>query len=770
MRFFALILSICLLTGNAFATWSIIVVNTVTKEIVVASATCIEYANLRAIIGILNGQGGAGAAQSIGASILMRQDIHQMLENGVPPEEILQTMASYDSLHELRQYGLVDVAGRAVSFTGNNCYGWAGGVTGKSGDFAYAIQGNILTGEAVVNAAEQALLNTPGDLLQKVMSAMEAARDMGGDGRCSCSVYRPTDCGAPPWDTVPAVRYPQSNGVSKKKSAHIGFLVSVRPGDEPYCSSNSCATGQVYFAINKAGLGKPDPDVVNEMRTKFDALRLALQGRPDAYLSNVQTDSHEVFTNNTAPVSFVLNLADVDGNLLTTGGANISMSHDPRSSGLATLHQIFDNNDGTYTVEVLPGDSTGVDLLQFTVDDGVSPVQLWPPTTLIHREPLTPTQSPELISGLQNINVTFARPSKDGLKIWVVGDRGSGKELLEYRRQNWQDSFSPSMSWGIQNFPMDNLRSFWISEDSLRLTLAAKKSGSFQQNLYQTQRVSTLNDFEEPTLISDLSTKGIEGAPFLAANELELWFHSNRSGKFEIWHSARKHSNARWYPPKKYTPNDKSKSNSYPTFINNETELLFTRLLPNSSGYIIRKAQRNEKFNITNEGPLIGILQDKSILNIPVGFIKDSSSSKRGVLSLANGQLLLSTLSDGALTTNISSVSVANGGTFIFSINSGPNFGGAQYKLLAGELRPRVTKFGILPISFSQSFSSKVMNVLGQANGQLNASGEATSTLTISPNMAFPPTLFNQNIYLSYFASTGNNYFISNEVAIQVEP
>ena len=62
----------------------------------------------------------------------------------------------------------------------------------------YAIQGNILMGSPVILDVETALRNTPGDLSQKVMAAMEAARDMGGDGRCSCDEQFPESCGTPP--------------------------------------------------------------------------------------------------------------------------------------------------------------------------------------------------------------------------------------------------------------------------------------------------------------------------------------------------------------------------------------------------------------------------------------------------------------------------------------------------------------------------------------------------------------------------------------------
>ena len=44
--------------------------------------------------------------------------------------------------------GIVDGQGRGATFTGGECFDWAGGRTGD----CYAAQGNILTGADVVDA------------------------------------------------------------------------------------------------------------------------------------------------------------------------------------------------------------------------------------------------------------------------------------------------------------------------------------------------------------------------------------------------------------------------------------------------------------------------------------------------------------------------------------------------------------------------------------------------------------------------------------------
>ena len=75
----------------------------------------------------------------------------EMLSNGMSAKETLAALLRNDHERNLRQVGVVDGKGRAATFTGEGCFPWAGGVTGKG----YAIQGNILAGAKVVAAMER---------------------------------------------------------------------------------------------------------------------------------------------------------------------------------------------------------------------------------------------------------------------------------------------------------------------------------------------------------------------------------------------------------------------------------------------------------------------------------------------------------------------------------------------------------------------------------------------------------------------------------------
>ena len=74
---------------------------------------------------------------------------------------------------------MVDAKGDAATFTGKNCFSWAGGKTGKH----YAAQGNILTGPETVEAMARAYEASRGELPDRLVTALEAGQAAGGDRR-----------------------------------------------------------------------------------------------------------------------------------------------------------------------------------------------------------------------------------------------------------------------------------------------------------------------------------------------------------------------------------------------------------------------------------------------------------------------------------------------------------------------------------------------------------------------------------------------------------
>ena len=111
----------------------------------------------------------------------------EMMSNGMSAKETLAALLRNDHERNLRQVGVVDSKGRSATFTGEGCFPWAGGVTGKG----YAIQGNILAGAKVVAAMEKAFLAGRSGFPARLFAALLAGDRAGGDrrGRQSAAIY-----------------------------------------------------------------------------------------------------------------------------------------------------------------------------------------------------------------------------------------------------------------------------------------------------------------------------------------------------------------------------------------------------------------------------------------------------------------------------------------------------------------------------------------------------------------------------------------------------
>ena len=112
----------------------------------------------------------------------------EMLGLGDAPADIVAmiTDASFDRNAAIRQYGLVDVLGKAAGYTGSGTMSYAGDGQGHVAHFAYSVQGNILTSKKVLEQAAAAFEAGGCDLAERLMSALEAgARGGEGDSRCT---------------------------------------------------------------------------------------------------------------------------------------------------------------------------------------------------------------------------------------------------------------------------------------------------------------------------------------------------------------------------------------------------------------------------------------------------------------------------------------------------------------------------------------------------------------------------------------------------------
>ncbi len=374
-----------LLCTRASATWSIVVANSATGEVGVASATCVLGLDLQAAAGVIVvGRGAAQSQAQIDTGPARTMMFTSMLL-GIPGQPIVNYLqADLNLVPALKQWGIATLGAPAATFTGAECEGWAGGVTGQAGPITYAIQGNILNCAEVVNAAEQALITTPGDLGQKMMAAMQAAKAAGGDSRCSCPP-------PPPPLPSPPCLCPPPPSVPMWKSAHVGYLTIARIGDtDGTCSAGTgCANGDYYLDLDVFGpAGAPtSPDPVDTLQTMYDTFRAARVGHPDAILSTAAPALASLPADGVSQTTLTISLADIDGTPLATGGAIVTVSHDVTSAGSCSIGTVVDLGNGTYEVALTAGTTAGRDVFRVVVGDPLGPVTLYPHATLSVRPP-----------------------------------------------------------------------------------------------------------------------------------------------------------------------------------------------------------------------------------------------------------------------------------------------------------------------------------------------------------------------------------------------
>ena len=137
-----------------------------------------KFPNVRVAVPYARAGVGAVATQSFSNSDFGTKGL-DLLALGATPQEVLTIVSRDDADLQDRQVGIVDAKGRSATFTGKKCFDWAGGRTGPD----YAIQGNILVSEATVDAMEKAFLGTRGALADRLLAAIKAGAEAGGDRR-----------------------------------------------------------------------------------------------------------------------------------------------------------------------------------------------------------------------------------------------------------------------------------------------------------------------------------------------------------------------------------------------------------------------------------------------------------------------------------------------------------------------------------------------------------------------------------------------------------
>jgi uncharacterized Ntn-hydrolase superfamily protein len=102
-----------------------------------------------------------------------------LLASGLSAKETIARLTAGDEGRASRQVGIVAMQGEPATFTGDDCFPWAGGHVGED----YTCQGNILVSEETVLSMARTFEQTSGRLCDRLMAALAAGQAAGGDSR-----------------------------------------------------------------------------------------------------------------------------------------------------------------------------------------------------------------------------------------------------------------------------------------------------------------------------------------------------------------------------------------------------------------------------------------------------------------------------------------------------------------------------------------------------------------------------------------------------------
>ena len=230
----------------AFATWSVIALDAGTGQVIIASATCVRQSgfpqrqpngsrdlmDVQAVI--VPGLGVAACQAGVDNTRENQMLVYNEMKKGTPPPEIIELLKKHEAARkpedqmERRQFGIIAMPNGGSITARNNRAGFNGSGNSQSslyfggqvGDVYYQVQGNTLLGDQVVHLAALAFTRATGSMADRVMAAMEAADQNGGDHRCNC--------GNNPLDLVPC----------DGKTAHVAYIAIAEKTDKPGVTHN----------------------------------------------------------------------------------------------------------------------------------------------------------------------------------------------------------------------------------------------------------------------------------------------------------------------------------------------------------------------------------------------------------------------------------------------------------------------------------------------------------------------------------------------------
>ena len=137
---------------------------------------------------------------------LLAKEALQRLQNGVTAKDALDAVLQADEKRDERQLSIIDAKGNVAAFTGTKPDDYKNHIIGKD----FIVAGNILVGKETLEAMASAFDALKGTLADRVMAALEAGQQAGGDRRGKISAA-----------IVVVNQAPSSNGYAKNIDLRI---------------------------------------------------------------------------------------------------------------------------------------------------------------------------------------------------------------------------------------------------------------------------------------------------------------------------------------------------------------------------------------------------------------------------------------------------------------------------------------------------------------------------------------------------------------------
>lgn len=164
-------------SGNPLShTYSIVAGDPLTGEMGVAVQS--HWFSVGSVVSWAEAGIGAIATQSL-VNVSFGPRGLEMLKSGMSAQEVVDKLIAEDEGRDYRQLAIVDVKGNVAAYTGEKCIPDAGHITGDN----FSVQANLMANDKVWPAMDKAFRESEGPLAERMIEALVAAQNEGGDIR-----------------------------------------------------------------------------------------------------------------------------------------------------------------------------------------------------------------------------------------------------------------------------------------------------------------------------------------------------------------------------------------------------------------------------------------------------------------------------------------------------------------------------------------------------------------------------------------------------------